>query len=122
MSQPLPRLRMDLDFMPSPVEDRPGLLIRDPFQFSDTTLIVPPPLVQCLELFDGEHDTLDLRQALVKITGDIEVGDIESHLTGALSGAGFLEDVAFQAMRESAMKEFAESDVREPTHAGSAYP
>ena len=29
MSQLLPRLRMNLDFMPSPVENKPGLLIRD---------------------------------------------------------------------------------------------
>ena len=36
---------MDLDFMPSPVEDRPGLLIRDPYHFSEVTLIVPPALV-----------------------------------------------------------------------------
>ena len=35
VSQPLPRLRLELDFMPSPVEDRPGLLIRDPYQFSN---------------------------------------------------------------------------------------
>jgi hypothetical protein len=29
MSDRLPRLRNDLDIMPSPVADRPGLLIRD---------------------------------------------------------------------------------------------
>ena len=45
MSQTLPRLRMNLDFMPSPVQERPGLLIRDSFRYSDATLIIPPPLV-----------------------------------------------------------------------------
>ena len=49
----LPRLRSTLDFMPSPLENKPGLLIRDPFQFSDATLIIPPPLIECLEFFDG---------------------------------------------------------------------
>ena len=49
MSQPLPRLRMTLEFMPSPVEDRPGLLIRDSFGYSDAMLIIPPPLVEVLE-------------------------------------------------------------------------
>ena len=42
MAQPLPRLRMDLDFMPSPVEDRPGLLIRDSYGYSDAVMIIPP--------------------------------------------------------------------------------
>ena len=40
----LPRLRTNLDLFPSPVEDRPGLVIRDPFHFSDATLIIPPVL------------------------------------------------------------------------------
>ena len=113
---------MDLDFMPSPVEDRPGLLIRDPYQFSEATLIVPPPLVQCLELFDGEQTDLDLRETLVRITGELNVSDLEQHLIGALSGAGFLHDETFQELREERIREFAEADIREPVHAGSAYP
>jgi AmmeMemoRadiSam system protein B len=122
VSQTLPRLRLDLDFMPSPVEDRPGLLLRDPYQFSDTTLIVPAALVQCVELFDGEHTDLDLRESLVRITGELNVGDLEQHLMGALDGAGFLENETFEQMREQRIQEFAEKPVREPTHAGSAYP
>ena len=42
----LARLRPDLDFFPSPVEDKPGLVIRDPFHYSDATLIIPPALVR----------------------------------------------------------------------------
>jgi MEMO1 family protein len=122
VSQTLPRLRLDLDFMPSPVEDRPGLLMRDPYQFSDTTLIVPAALVQCMELFDGEHTDLDLRESLVRITGELNVGDLEQHLVGALNAAGFLENETFEQMREQRIHDFAEKPVREPTHAGSAYP
>ena len=72
----LPSLRTNLDFMPSPVADRPGLTIRDPFQYSDTTLIIPPALVACLEFFDGQHGELDLREFLVRLTGNLEVGDL----------------------------------------------
>ena len=50
--------------MPSPVADRPGLLIRDPYRYSDMTLIVPPVLVQCLQCFDGEQTDLDLKALL----------------------------------------------------------
>jgi hypothetical protein len=32
MPRTLPRLRFELDLMPSPLEERPGLLMRDPFQ------------------------------------------------------------------------------------------
>ena len=118
----LPRLRDNLDFLPSPVPDRPGLVIRDPFHYSDATLIVPPGLVSCLEFFDGEHSSLDLREYLVRATGDLEVGQIEQHLTETLSAAGFLEDEAFQRRKEQAERAFAEAPVREPSHAGSGYP
>jgi AmmeMemoRadiSam system protein B len=118
----LPRLRNNLDFLPSPVPDRPGLVIRDPFHYSDATLIVPPGLVSCLEFFDGEHSSLDLREYLVRATGDLEVGEIEHHLTETLSAAGFLEDEAFDRRKQQAERAFAEAPVREPSHAGSGYP
>jgi AmmeMemoRadiSam system protein B len=122
MAQPLPRLRMDLDFMPSPVEDRPGLLIRDSFGYSDAMLIIPPPLVECLECFNGEATELDLRAALVRITGDLEVGAIQEHLVATLSGAGFLHDEIYFGLREERQREFVASAIRAPSHAGTGYP
>ncbi|HVO98322.1 MAG TPA: AmmeMemoRadiSam system protein B [Bryobacteraceae bacterium] len=118
----LPRLRHSLDFFPSPVPDRPGLVIRDPFLYSDATLIVPPALAPCLEFFDGEHSTLDLRAYLVRATGQLDVGQLEQHLIDTLSSAGFLEDDAFLQRKEAAEKAFAEAPIREPAHAGSGYP
>jgi AmmeMemoRadiSam system protein B len=122
MSQALPRLRLSLDYMPSPDPERPGLLIRDPYAFSDTILVIPPPLVPCLACFDGEQTTLDLRENLVRATGQIQVGEIERQLFDALSQAGFLEDESFAQLRDSRMKEFAEAPKVEASHAGSAYP
>ena len=44
---------MNLDFMPSPSPEHPGLFIRDPYKFTDAMLVIPPPLVECLQCFDG---------------------------------------------------------------------
>ncbi|MCW5981957.1 MAG: AmmeMemoRadiSam system protein B [Bryobacteraceae bacterium] len=122
MSQPLPRLRADLDFMPSPVPDRPGLLIRDPYQYSDATLIIPPALVQCLTFFDGEQDELDLRAHLVRLTGDLQAGGVLDHLKDTLSNAGFLHDDVYLKLKTERHRQFAEAPAREPAHAGAAYP
>ena len=122
MSSLLPRLRMNLDFMPSPSPEHPGLFIRDPYHFSDAMLVIPPPLVQCLRFFDGEHTDLDLREALVRITGDLDVSKLQQHLLETLSAAGFLEDELFARMEQERRQAFAEAPVREPAHAGSAYP
>ncbi len=118
----LPRLRTNLDFLPSPVPERPGLVIRDPYQYSEATLIVPPGLIACLGYFDGEHSSLDLRAYLVRETGELDVSEIEQHLSDALSTAGFLEDEIFLERKHAAEQAFAEAPVREPAHAGSGYP
>lgn len=122
MARTLPRLRADLDFMPSPLPDRPGLLIRDPYHYSDATLIIPPPLVECLRYFDGERSELDLRAHLVRLTGDVRVSELEQHLIRTLSEAGFLDDEVYHRLREERRRQFAEAPLREPAHAGSAYP
>jgi len=108
--------------MPSPEPERPGLFIRDPYCFSDSMLLIPPQLVPALACFDGEQTTLDLRESLVRITGQIQVGDLEANLCQALSDAGFLEDEKFERMRLERIQEFQQAEKREPAHAGSAYP
>lgn len=122
VAQPLPRLRLNLDFMPSPSPEHPGLFIRDPYRFSDAMLIIPPPLVECLQCFDGQHTSLDLRASLVRATSSLEVGDLADHLLQQLSAAGFLEDEQFARMEDERRREFSEQAVRLPAHAGSAYP
>lgn len=118
----LPRLRTNLDFFPSPVPDKPGLLIRDPFQYSDVTLIIPPALVGCLECFDGEQSELDLREYLVRLTGELDVGGIAKQLMDALSSAGFVEDDQFELRKQQAERAFAAAPVRQPIQTGGGYP
>jgi len=108
--------------MPSPVEDRPGLLIRDTFRYSDAVLIIPPPLVQCLVCFDGVQTGLDLRAKLVEVLAQLDVGDVEAQLIDVLTRSGFLEDETFRQMKAERERQFADDAVREPTHAGLAYP
>jgi MEMO1 family protein len=119
---PLPRLRLGLDFIPSNDPEHPGLLIRDPLKFSDAMLLIPPQLVECLACFDGEQTSLDLRSNLVRITGEIQIGELEKHLCDTLSQAGFLEDETFEAQRLARVNEFIAAPKREASHAGSAYP
>jgi AmmeMemoRadiSam system protein B len=113
---------MNLEFGPSPLEERPGLLIRDGHGYSDAMLIIPQPLIYCLECFDGNQTELDLRELLVRITGELDVSTIQQQLTETLSASGFLHDEVYESLREARHREFAESAVREPVHAGSAYP
>ena len=122
MSRALPALRLGLDVMPSPIEDRPGLLIRDPLRYSDSVLVVPPALVGALRLFDGERTPGELREALARMVGEPTADAVMGQLVEALGGAGFLEDATFAGLRERRHQEFAAAARREPAHAGTAYP
>jgi len=83
---------------------------------------VPPPLVAALECFDGAQTTLDLRSELVRITGEIQVGDLERHLYDSLNEAGFLENETYTKLKARREAEFAREPKREAIFAGSAYP
>jgi len=108
--------------MPSPAAEHPGLLIRDGHHFSDAVLIVPTLLVECLSCFDGEKTDLDLRAMLVRLIDDLEAGNLATSLVDTLSGAGFLEDENFMRMERERRAQFAAEPVRQPAHAGGAYP
>lgn len=108
--------------MPSADPAKPGLYIRDPYHYSDATLLVPPPLVQALECFDGVQSTVDLRSELVRITGEIQVGDLEKHLYDSLNEAGFLENDRYLEMKARREAEFAGEMERPAVFAGAAYP
>jgi AmmeMemoRadiSam system protein B len=122
MAAPLPRLRADLDIMPSPVRDQPGLILRDPFRYSDVTLLIPPLLARCLGCFDGEQDERDLTAAIARLSGQVSVGDAARRLIKALHDAGFLDDDRFAELRGAREREFAAQGERASAHAGSGYP
>ncbi|HXK11743.1 MAG TPA: AmmeMemoRadiSam system protein B [Vicinamibacteria bacterium] len=122
MSRRLAALRRSLDAMPSPVEDRPGLLLRDPFGYTDDIVIVPPPLVRFLRFFDGEHEEGDLAAALYRATGELGASGFARDLADRLGGGGFLEDEELGRRREARHRAFAEAPTREPSHAGEGYP
>jgi hypothetical protein len=118
MAQRLASLRRDLDFFPSPDREHPGLVIQDRNRFSDHQLIIPPLLVQVLDMFDGQNTDLDLRAALTRLTGELDVSEPANQLQSALSQAGFLEDDNYAALREERLREWRAADVLPHSHSG----
>jgi len=108
--------------MPSPVPDRPGLLIRDPFRYSDVTLIIPPLLVPCLQCFDGQQTGLDLKAMLARATRELDNSELAAHLIDTLSNSGFLENEAFARRKDERERAFEAAPKRDAVHGGSAYP
>jgi AmmeMemoRadiSam system protein B len=107
--------------MPSPVRDRPGVLLRDPFRYTEDVVIVPPPLVPFLRYFDGGHEESDLVTALFRATGEIGAGDYARELAASLRRRGFLEDDELERRRQARHRSFSAAPRREASHAGAAY-
>jgi AmmeMemoRadiSam system protein B len=108
--------------MPSPVKDRPGVLLRDPLRYTEDVVIVPPPLVPFLRYFDGGHEEADLATALLRATGEIGAGDYARGLADSLRRSGFLEDDELERRRQTCHRAFADAPCREASQAGVAYP
>jgi AmmeMemoRadiSam system protein B len=118
----LPRLRSDLDVMPSPAPEHPGLLLRDPFRYSEAILVIPPPLLGVLSCLDGEHSEADAMELLSRQLGASPPKELLDHVVGTLQANGFLETQEFYQMCQSRHAEFRELPERRAAHAGSAYP
>lgn len=122
MSKILPRLRRTLDIMPSPVPESPGFLIRDPLQYSEDILIIPPLLARGLALFDGVQTEADLRSFLSRLVGQVIPDEVIANMVDALGSEGFLENEEFVERRQRRHGEFAAAESRIPSHAGTSYP
>lgn len=122
MSKQLPRLRRGLDMFPSPVPERPGLVLRDPFRYSDEVLIIPPLLAAGLSLFDGESTVLDVQAYLTKLVGQLVPNEIIESMTEVMQRNGFLETEELERLRAKKHAEFAAAPLRLPAHSGSGYP
>jgi AmmeMemoRadiSam system protein B len=109
--------------MPSPIEGRPGLLLRDPFGYTTAVLVIPPPWVLVLQFLDGSHTELDAQALLTRLAGgEIVPRERVRELVEVLNEAGFLQTEEFLALKEERHEAFRKAVLREPSHAGTAYP
>jgi AmmeMemoRadiSam system protein B len=123
MSRTLPRLRSDIDVMPSPVRDRPGLLLRDPFGYTSAVFVIPPRWIAVLQCLDGERTELDAQALLTRLNdGVIVPGEPIREIVNALREGGFLETEELAALKRAKQETFRSAAVREPSHVGTAYP
>jgi MEMO1 family protein len=122
MTQTLPTLRAGLDIFPSPVAEKPGLLIRDPYRYAEDILVIPPLLASALNFFDGESTLLDAQAYLTKLAGQLVPAELIQSMLDVLKDGGFLETDEFLKLRQKRDSAFAAAPIRLPVHSGSGYP
>jgi AmmeMemoRadiSam system protein B len=116
-----PRLRA-IDVRPVIQGGRASLLLLDPLQLSDRTVIIPQALAPLLALCDGTRDSSALRASLgVRFGLRIGPGVLEQ-LLDAFDEALLLDNDRFARAREQALAEYRQAPFRPSTCAGRSYP
>ena len=119
----LPALRVDIELMPSPIADRPGYLLRDPMRYTDDVLVVPPVWGPVLASLDGRHTLAEARARMLEQLPGAEVPlEAIAELVSALEASGYVDGAQLEERISTRRRDFAAATVREPAHAGSAYP
>lgn len=118
---PVPRLRRDVEAFPVEHEGRPVTGLRDPAGYTSSVLLLPPPLLELVSLFDGEHSIVDIQAAIMRRFGElIRQEQIEAAID-ILDQHGFLESERFAERRAALDGAYLASPTRPARHAGGAY-
>jgi len=116
-----PKLRA-LDIRTYQHQGQPHILLRDPTQISEHTLLVPQPLAAVLNFCDGKHDARAMRLAFESHYGmALPASAIEQLLT-ALDEALMLDNELFTLAQIDALARYRQAAFRTPTLAGTGYP
>lgn len=116
-----PKLRA-VDVRPVVQGGRPSILLRDPLQLTDKTVVIPQQLAPVLALCDGTRDSSGLRAALAVRFG-LRIGPgVLEQLLAALDDALLLDNDRFVQARERALAEYRQAPFRPPVMAGQSYP
>lgn len=100
----------------------PYLLLRDPQQITDNSLLIPQPLAMVLAFCDGAHDIPGMMSAFTQYTGIDLPRSLVEELLAALDKALMLENEHFFAAYEQALLTYRNAPHRTAALAGLSYP
>jgi AmmeMemoRadiSam system protein B len=101
---------------------RPFLLLRDPLQLSEQSLLVPQELAPVLGLIDGTRDGRALSASLALRYGLRVSSEMLEELFVVMDQAYLLENDHYQDRWRQALDEFRQAPFRPPASAGESYP
>ncbi len=123
MSATFPRLRPEIDAVPTAQDGEPLFVLYDRTGLSPAELAVSPVVMLVANCLDGETAILDIydhfrREAGREVLTCAEIQTIVEELEKAL----FLDGDRFRDHFDRIRSDYEEAAVREPTSAGAAYP
>jgi hypothetical protein len=123
MNHPIPRLREDLEFIPTVYQGEQAVIVRDFLGLIKKPVVLQGDPLNLLGLIDGKNSLQDIQLAVVRQKGGILVAqETIERLINELDRAFLLDSPRYRAARQKLTDEYAGLKVRNSSHAGQAYP
>jgi MEMO1 family protein len=116
-----PRLRL-IDGRPFEYEGMAYLMLRDPLELSEKSLLVPQPFIPLLGLLDGTRTIAALRGAMALQYGLMITGEQIEAFVENLDDALLLENHRSRQGIADAHRDYLSAPFRPPANAGLTYP
>lgn len=123
MNNPIPRLREDLEFIPTVYQGEQAVIIRDFLGLIQKPIMLQGDPLNLLGLINGKNTIQDIQLAVVRQRGGILVAqETIERLLDELDRAFLLDSSRYRAAKQKLTDDYAKLKVRNPSHAGQAYP
>jgi AmmeMemoRadiSam system protein B len=119
----VPRLRLDLEYIPVSYQGQKVLLIRDPLEIVKEPVVLRGEALNLMSLIDGQREVGEIQEAMIRRRNGVFIS-LESvgHILDELEKASILESLPLQKKRERLVQDYAALPVRAASQAGRVYP
>jgi len=123
MEKDIPRLRTDIDIIPTRYQGESALLIKDSLGLIKDPVILQGAALQVIALIDGRKDIRDIQLELMRLRGGVFVSrnDVEGILS-EFDGAFLIDSSNYRRERNKIAEEYSRLEVRDAFLAGTSYP
>ncbi len=115
-----PKLR-NIDPTPVIIKGRPAVILKDPLELSEQTLVMDRDSLALVFLFDGERSIRDIQRILTQSSGSLVPMEAIEGLLDKLDELNLLEGEKSQKAIAAKILEYRSSSSRPPSHAGLSY-
>jgi hypothetical protein len=120
---PVPRLREDLEIIPTSYQGERALVVRDFLGLIQEPVVIQGDALNLLGLIDGKRTIRDIQLELVRFNQGVLVSaELISRIVAELDSALLLQSRKCQEEKERVLSEYAGQKIRPASHAGVSYP
>jgi len=123
MEKDIPRLRADIDIIPTRYQGKKALLVKDSLGLIKDPVILQGTALQVIALIDGRNDVRDIQLELMRLRGGMLVSknDVEDMLS-EFDAAFLIDSSNYRRERDKIAEDYSRLKVRNAFLAGTAYP